>query len=441
MLRVIYQNKQWIHYDYKQRLNANSAGLTMNSARTTKYIILSKFLINDLEADKLLSIKDIIEKHYPSIVALRRHFHTYPELSAQEFNTQEKIIAELTKLGLHPKKIASTGVIADLHGELPGKTVAIRADMDALALQDECGKPYQSKHPGICHACGHDGHVAMLIGIAKTLVELKSTLPGTVRLLFQPSEERYPGGALGLIADGALTGVDFIIGAHLWQSLQVGTVGITHGAMMASPDKFTIHIKGTGGHASMPHQTVDALLVGAQIAVALNTIVSRNVDPMEQAVISLGVFKSGDVFNVIPDTALLDGTVRSFNPTMRTLLFKRIEQIVSGICLAAGASYTLDKFFGYPPIINHPEVSNILKTAGTETLGTKQVLTINPVMAGEDFSHYLEKVPGAFLFVGSGNEEKGIRYPQHHPKFDIDERSLAHGMEVMVATTLKLLSH
>jgi len=392
-----------------------------------------------LEVLQLPIIKEIIEKHNHSIVALRRHFHTYPELSAQEFNTQQKIMDELSALGLKPQKIAVTGVIADLQGTLPGKTVAIRADIDALELQDECGKPYQSQNPGVCHACGHDGHTAMLIGVAKTLVELKDKLPGTVRFLFQPSEERFPGGALAMIADGALIGVDSIIGAHLWQTVNVGTIGLTYGPMMASPDEFAIKVNGKGGHASMPHQTIDALLVGAQIAVALNTIVSRSVDPMEQAVISLGVFKAGETFNIIPDTAILTGTVRSFNENMRTLLFHRIEQVVKGICEAAGATFTFEKLLGFPPVINNPAISKILADAGAATLGAENVLTINPVMGGEDFSHYLEKVTGAFMFIGIGNEEAGITYPHHHPKFDMDEHALAYGMEIMTRATLALL--
>lgn len=384
-------------------------------------------------------IRNLIEKHHDCVVALRRHFHTYPELGAQEFNTQQKIIDELSALGLQPKKIAVTGVMADLQGTLPGKTVAIRADIDALELQDECGKPYQSQHPGVCHACGHDGHTAMLIGVAKILVDLKAELSGTVRFLFQPSEERFPGGALAMIAEDALLGVDSIIGTHLWQPLSVGTIGITYGPMMASPDEFTITINGKGGHAAMPHQTIDALLVGAQVVVALNTIVSRSVDPMEQAVISLGVFKAGDTFNIIPDTAILTGTVRSFNESMRTLLFERIEQVTKGICEAAGATFVFEKYLGFPPVINNPAISKILANAGSETLGRENVLTINPVMGGEDFSHYLEKADGAFMFVGIGNKDAGIIHPHHHPKFDMDEKALAYGMEIMTRATLALL--
>lgn len=386
----------------------------------------------------MTNIRASIEKHSDSVVALRRHFHTYPEISTQEFDTQEKIITELLALGLTPRKIAGTGVIADLQGTLPGKTIALRADIDALELQDECGTSYQSQRPGVCHACGHDGHTAMLIGVAKTLVELKDTLPGTIRFLFQPSEEALPGGAVLMVQEGVLNGVDAIIGVHLWQSLAVGTSGISYDRMMASPDSFTITIKGKGGHGSMPHQTIDALLVGAQLVVALNTIVSRNIDPLEQAVLSIGVFKSGDTFNIIPDTATLVGTVRSFTNEIRTTIFERIEQVTNGICQAAGATFRLEKNLGFSPVINNPEIAKVFTLASIDTLGKENSLLINPVMGGEDFSLYLEKIPGAFLFVGVGNAEKGIIYPQHHPKFDMDERALAYGTEIMVRAAFKL---
>lgn len=385
-------------------------------------------------------IKNSIKRHADSIIALRRHFHTNPELSAKEFNTQQKIMDELFAIGLVPRKIAGTGVIADLIGAFPGKTIAIRADIDALELQDECGKPYQSQNPGVCHACGHDGHTAMLIGAAKAFVDLKDSLTGNIRFLFQPSEECFPGGAALMIKDGALIDVDAIIGAHLWQTLRVGTSGISYNRMMASPDQFTIQIKGRGGHGSMPHQTIDALLVGAQVVTALHTIVSRNIDPLEQAVLSIGVFRSGDTFNIIPDTATLVGTVRSFSKEVKTTIFKRIEGVVSGICQGAGATFQIDTIFGFSPVINNPEVADVLFNASAVSLSKENSLLIDPVMGGEDFSCYLEKIPGAFIFIGVGNEEEGIIYPQHHPKYDIDERSLAYGTEIMVRAAMKLAS-
>ncbi len=383
-------------------------------------------------------IKSLVKKHTAAVIELRRYFHTYPELSGQEYNTQKKVLAELQALGLEARPVADTGVVADIDGGLPGKTIAIRADMDALKLQDECERPYQSINNGISHACGHDGHMAMLLGIAKVLTEMKVQLPGKIRLLFQPSEEAVPGGAERLIQEGVLDGVDAILATHLWQSLEAGTIGISRGRLMAAPDEFIITVKGRGGHGSMPHQTVDPILIGAQIVLALNTIISRKVDPLENAVVSVGLFKAGEVFNVIPETAVLRGTVRSFENTLRYHIFEQIEAIAQGIGQAAGAECVVEKKFGFPPVINHAVIVDVVVDASREVLDPKQILTINPVMAGEDFSCYLQKVPGMMLFVGSGNAEKGITYPQHHAKFDIDEDALPIGMEIMLRAALKL---
>ena len=385
-------------------------------------------------------VKQLVQENHEAVIALRRYFHMYPELSAQEFNTQKKIMAELTKLGLKPRPIAKTGVIAELEGAKPGRTLAIRADIDALPIQDECEKSYQSQNHGICHACGHDGHIAMLLGVAKVLTEMKEELTGNIRFLFQPTEEKFPGGALALIQEGALDGVDMVIGAHLWQPIPVDVIGIAYGRMMAAPDEFTITIKGLGGHGSMPHQTVSALLVGAQVVTALSSLTGQDVDPLESAVLSIGCFHSGEVFNIIPDVAVMKGTVRSFEQNVRLKIFERIEQITRGICEAAGASYTLDKIFGYPPVINDVEITKIFAEIGSAVLGQQGVMQIKPSMGAEDFSYFQEKVPGAFIFIGVGNPEKGIVYPQHHPKYDMDEKALANGVEVMTKTALKLLS-
>ncbi len=383
-------------------------------------------------------LHDLVGKHHQAVIDLRRYFHTYPEVSKKEFNTQKKIMENLAALGLDPRVIATTGVRAELTGSRPGKCIAIRADMDALELQDECGKPYQSINHGVCHACGHDGHMAMLLGIAKILTDYRNQLTGSVRFLFQPAEERFPGGALTMIEEGALEGVDAIIGAHLWQSVPAGTIGIKPGRFMASPDEFSIAIQGRGGHGSMPHQTVDASLVAAQIVVALNTVISRNIDPLEQAVLSIGYLHSGDTFNIIPDSAFLRGTVRSFEENVRLRIFERIETIAKGICTAAGADCTVNKIFGFPPVINEPVCTSEIMAVVQESLGKDKIFAVNPSMGGEDFSYYLKKVPGAFMFVGIGNPAKGIIYPQHHPKYDIDEDALAYGMEVMARTAVRL---
>ena len=384
------------------------------------------------------SIHALAQKHHPSIIDLRRHFHSHPELSTQEFETQARIIKELAAIGIEGRPIARTGVIANINGALPGKTIAIRADIDALELTDVCGKPYQSQNPGVCHACGHDGHIAILVGVAKILAALKDRLAGNFRLLFQPSEERFPGGAAPMIEEGALDGVDAIIGAHLWQPLKIGTIGISFDRLMASPNEFSITINGRGGHGSMPQQTIDTLLVGAQLTVALNTIISRNIDPFEQAVLSIGVLKSGDTFNIIPDTAEMKGSVRNFEPSVRDTIFARMEQITKGICDAYGATYQLEKFYGFPPVINHPEYAQIIKSNAEKTLGKENALLIQPAMAGEDFSYFLEKVPGAYFFIGVGNPDKGIVYPQHHPQYDIDEDALCYGMEIMASSAVEL---
>lgn len=386
----------------------------------------------------MTSIHSIAQKHSQSIIELRRYLHSFPELGNQEFNTQKRIKQELSDIGLTSHPIAGTGLIAELQGSKTGKTIAIRADMDALELVDECGKSYQSKNHGACHACGHDGHIAMLVGVAKILVEMKDKIEGNIRFLFQPSEEHIPGGARFMIEEGALKGVDAIIGAHLWQPVKVGTIGITNNRLMASADEFRITVKGRGGHGSMPHQTIDALIVGAQIALALQTIVSRNIDPLEQAVVSIGYLKAGESFNIISDTAVLRGTIRSFEPSVRALIFERIEQITKGICMANGAEYEYERILGYPALINQADYSNVISEAGAIVLGKDHVLTINPVMGAEDFSYYLEQVPGAFFFIGVGNTEKGIVYPQHHPKYDIDEDALCYGMEIMTTAALML---
>lgn len=384
-------------------------------------------------------IQQLVEENREWVVALRRHFRMRPELGGEEFETQQKIMEELRLIGLLPRPAGGTGVIADLKGAKPGKRVAIRADIDALPLQDEIDKPYRSENPGKCHACGHDGHTAMLLGAAKVLTAIKDELAGSVRFLFQPSEERFPGGAQALIRDGAMEDVDAVIGAHLWQDVPVGTLGVTHGRMMAAPDQFTITIQGRGGHGSMPHQTIDPLFVGAQIVVALKTVNGCSMDPLEPAVLSLGSFKAGEVFNVIPDTAIIQGTVRTFGESVRQHIFGRIDAIAKGICAASGATYTLDPVFGYPPVINDPAISRVIAQAGAEVLGEDRVIEIKPVLGGEDFSHYQLKAPGAFVFIGIGNPEKGIIYPHHHPKFDMDETALAHGVAIMVRSALKLL--
>ncbi|MGI6092951.1 MAG: amidohydrolase [Veillonellaceae bacterium] len=387
-----------------------------------------------------MEIKELTSNCHEVVVGFRRHFHKYPELSGQEFKTQQRILAELDRLGIEHHKAAGTGIIAEIRGNKPGRTVALRADIDALELVDNCGKAYQSVNAGVCHACGHDGHIAILLGAAQVLLQLKQDFAGNIRLLFQPSEEVFPGGAAKMIEEGALSGVDSIAALHLWQPLRVGTIGVSPGAVMASPDEFTINISGSGGHGGMPQQTIDALFTAAQVVVALNSIVSRNIDPLEPAVLSVGVLRSGDMPNIVADTAVIRGTVRTFNEETRQKAFKRIEQITQGICQAAGAQFSIKKVFGYPPVINDAALAKLAANAASETVGKENVLEIKPSMVGEDFSLYQQQVTGVLIFVGVGNAEKGIIYPQHHPKYDIDEQGLKLGVEVLSRVAVRMLS-
>ena len=374
------------------------------------------------------------------VLKMRRHFRMHPEVGGSEHETQKTIMEELRAMGLSPRQIAGTGVVAEITGRPGGKTIALRADIDALPLQDESDQPYRSKNNGTCHACGHDGHIAMLLGTAKTLIGMRGEFTGNIRLMFQPSEEKFPGGAEGMIADGAMEGVTAVAGAHLWQQLPVGTIGIVAGPLMASADEFTITIQGRGGHGSMPQQTIDPILLGAQLVLALRTLTGAYIDTKELVVLTIGMFKAGDVFNIIPDTAVIKGTVRSFDMNVKKAVFERIEAACKGICAMAGATYDLNSFLGYPPVVNNSDVAAVVASAAEEAAGSAGVRSLNPIMVAEDFSYYQGIAPGAFFLVGAGNPEKGIVYPHHHPRFDIDEDALSFGMETMTRTALKLLA-
>jgi amidohydrolase len=386
----------------------------------------------------LEKIRTLTAKHHPAVVALRRHFRAHPELGGKEFATREKVVEILTTLGLEPTRAGGTGVVADIKGAAGGKTVALRADMDALPLKDECGQPYASTVDGVAHACGHDGHTAALLGVAMVLTELRDQFRGTVRLLFQPSEEILPGGSLGMIGDGALAGVDRILGAHLWPTAPVGKLHISRGRMMASANAFRITVRGKGGHGSMPHRAVNPILVGTEIVAALSAIVGCNIDPLETVVLSVGSFQSGEAENIIPDKASIKGTLRCFDGQLRYAVLDRIEKLCRHIGEANGAEVDVEKVIGYPPLINDSAVAEQVMAAGGEVLGADGVEETPPALASEDFAHYLEKVPGAFMFIGAGAPGQTV-YPLHHPRFDFDEKALVYTVEIMAGAALKLL--
>jgi amidohydrolase len=370
------------------------------------------------------------------IVSWRRDFHRHPEIGGREQRTSAVIRQFLEGLEIPVRAIAGTGLVAQISGKSPGRTVALRADMDALPLAEEGKEEYASVHAGACHACGHDGHMAILMGVARLLAAHRGKFSGRVVFLFQPSEERIPGGAKPVIEQGALDGVDAIFGLHLWQTMPTGTVGCVSGAMMAASDEISITLTGKGGHCSMPHLSIDPITAAGNLIVNLNSIVSRNVDPLRSAVISLGTVHGGVIHNIIPNEVVLTGTVRTFDTQLRDLIERRIQEVVDGTSRACGTSGELSYIRGYPPLINDAGKAEFVRSVARRTLGDAKVLDIDPVMGGEDFAYYLEKVPGAFLFFGMGD---GTGFPHHHPRFDIDEKALPQAALLMTALTLEYL--
>lgn len=380
------------------------------------------------------SIRAQIQALQPQIVEWRRNIHKYPELGFKEQLTAQFISQKLQEWGIeHETGIAHTGIVATIPGKKPGKVLAIRADIDALPIQEQNEVSYRSQHDGVMHACGHDGHTAIALGTAYYLSQHQD-FTGTVKIIFQPAEES-PGGAKPMIEAGVLKNpdVDAIIGLHLWNNLPLGTVGIRNGALMAAVECFRCTILGKGGHGAMPHQTVDSVVVGAQVVNALQTIVSRNVDPIESAVVTVGEFHAGTALNVIADTARLSGTVRYFNPKFAGFLQQRIEQAIAGVCQCHGASYDLEYWRLYPPVINNAEIAQLVRSQVESVIETPiGIVPECQTMGGEDMSFFLEEVPGCYFFLGSANPSKDLAYPHHHPRFNFDETALPLGVEIFV---------
>ncbi len=381
-----------------------------------------------------LNIRSEILKLQPNLVQWRRELHRFPELGFKETRTAALIATKLADWGIpFETGVANTGVVATIAGELGSSPVlAIRADMDALPIQEENIISYKSQIDGLMHACGHDGHVAIALGTAYYLWQHRSELKGTVKIIFQPAEEG-PGGAKPMIEAGVLENpkVDAIIGLHVWNNLPLGTVGVRSGALMAAVEFFHCQILGRGGHGAMPHQTVDALLVAAQVVNALQTIVSRNVDPLDAAVVTVGEFHAGTTTNVIADTARISGTVRYFNPALGNLLPQRIEQIIAGVCQSMGAKYELNYQKLYPPVINDPAIAELVRSASVNVIETPAgIVPECQTMGGEDMSFFLQEVPGCYFFLGSANPDLDLAYPHHHPRFNFDETVLSAGVEI-----------
>ena len=382
-------------------------------------------------------LKKDVEKLTGKIVEWRRDFHRHPEIAYEEERTSSVIRKFLESLNIPVSTCAKTGLSGVLEGQPGGKTVALRADIDALPLKEEGEKEYISENPEAAHACGHDGHMAILMGAAELLSQRKDQLKGNVVFLFQPSEERIPGGAKKMIEEGALEGVDAVFGLHLWQPLPTGSVGIVKGAMMAQPDAFSITVKGKGGHGSMPHTTVDPILVASHLVVNIQSIVSRNVDPLKPVVVSFGTVKGGTIYNIIPSEVSLTGTVRTFDSSIQSLAEERLKEIVEETCKTFGATAVFEYEKGYPPLVNHEAMVDFVLEVTGKILGEDRIQTIDPVMGGEDFAYFLQKVPGAFLFFGMGD---GMEFPHHHPAFDLDEKALPQATLLMTCLALEYLA-
>ena len=379
------------------------------------------------KTDLLARMKALAHAQHAELVNIRRHLHENPELGFEEVATAQYIADYLAGLGLEvTSQVAKTGVVALLRGARPGKTVAIRADMDALPIQELNEVPYKSKHPGKMHACGHDAHVAAAIGAARILWELRDQINGNVKFIFQPAEEA-PGGAEPMIAAGVLENptVDAIIGGHVWGGLESGIIEVMSGPTMASSDIIRLKIIGKGGHAAQPHTTIDPIVIASEIVGALQKLVSRQTDPFESVVISICSFHAGDVFNVIPHSAYLEGAVRTLNNELRQELPHKIEKIIRGITEPYGATYELDYYLGYPVTVNDPGVTETVRKAAVSVLGADKVrVAARASMGGEDYAYFLNKVPGTYIRIGTRNPEKGICQEMHHPRFDIDEAVL-----------------
>lgn len=388
----------------------------------------------------LTEIFQFLDREYDFLVQTRRYLHQHPEVSFQEKETAQFIARFYKEHGIDVKtNVGGNGVVARIKGKKQGKTVALRADFDALPIQDEKDVPYRSKVPGVMHACGHDGHTATLLGVAKALHAFRDQLSGEYVLIHQHAEEMDPGGAKSMIEDGCLDGVDVIFGTHLWSLDPLGQIGFRSGPIMAAPDRFKISIFGKGGHGAEPHLSKDAIVTASQLVVQLQQIISRRVNPLDSAVVSVGRFVADNAFNIIADQVELEGTVRTFKESVRDQVKHELERIVQGVCLANDCTYKLDYFEGYPAVVNHKEETEFLAELARNVPGVSQVTEIAPRMVGEDFAYYLQHVKGTFFFTGA-RPENGPAYPHHHPKFDFNEKAMLIAAKTLISCAIRYQS-
>ena len=363
------------------------------------------------------------------LVALRRDLHRHPELAFAETRTAARVVAFLEGSGAAVRTgVGGTGVLATIEGG-PGRCVLLRVDLDGLPLQELGQAPYASAVPGVMHACGHDGHVAIGAAVARILARRR--LPGTVRVLFQPAEEGE-GGAQAVVADGGLEGVDLCFGIHLWNELPLGVLGVKAGPLMAAVDRLRIVIRGRGGHGGQPQRSADPVVASAHVITALQSVVSREVSPLHSAVVTVGSIHGGQAFNVIPDEVTLTGTIRTFDADLRRSMPERIARLASGVAAGLLCRAEVEVREGNPAVVNDPSVAERARRAAARVVGEENVVVPEPTMGGEDMAVYFERTPGCFVFVGSANPARGFDQPHHSPRFDFDEDALAIGCEFLL---------
>ncbi|MCL2573772.1 MAG: amidohydrolase [Defluviitaleaceae bacterium] len=374
---------------------------------------------------KLINVQKVID--------WRRHLHMYPEVSFKEFETTKYLVEQISKYdGIEILRPAETGIIAVLKGGKPGKTIGLRADIDALPIAEEADVEFKSKNDGVMHACGHDCHAAMLLGALDALHGIKDQLEGTVKFIFQHAEEHPPGGAITLVESGILDDVDAFYGCHVFMDAPAGVVKVSAGPVSANADVFVIDIKGKGTHAAIPEKGIDTLLIGTEIVQALHHIVSRNVSAFENAVLTIGAFNAGHAHNIVPDTARILGTVRTNTPEVREIMVQRINDILKGICAAYGASYELDYTYGYDAVDNDEVLCNYFKDLIIKVLPDVTIDKMKPMMGGEDFSAFSKIAPAFFASIGAG-PYSGDYFEGHHPKFCVNEDALPIGAALYAA--------
>lgn len=394
-------------------------------------------------SDKIAALAD---QYFDKMVQTRRHLHRNPEVSYKEYETTEYIVQELTSLGFEVHRPLETGCVAVVEGGRPSnRVIALRADIDALSMSEDgdAKKEFMSQNPGAAHCCGHDAHTANLLGTAWILKELQEELEGKVVLIFQPGEEKLPGGGRLISESGILKklGVQAIYGLHTFPYMKPGKIGVIKGRMMARPDEFELTIRGKGGHAAAPHLAVDPIVLSAQVVNSIQTISSRSINPLEPVVVTVGKIEGGSAHNVIPQQVNMIGTIRSFSEDTSHFIAERIEAIADGVTKAAGGSYEFAYNEGYPAVINTDWAVDIVVDAAGNVIGTENIeWLLEPVMGGEDFAFYLEHVPGAFFLLGSGSDDADSKYSWHHPRYNVDEKALKTGACVMAGIAMHSLA-